>query len=208
MAAAVGASFAIAAMRTTFRTGAARTARSTEAARRSRHPIAKMAHQLLELFDAELIVLIGVEFLEELSRRRGRTHRAKTTSFRTARTTTGAAWTTGAATFGTARPPTFPTPPFWRTARTGAIGSATFGTACSGPSPFARTKSASFAELLAAELAHLFTFFIAKLSVFVFVETLQHPLVHLFTTGTTFAFRRRRLVGRLFGIFICTRNAC
>ena len=204
MAAAVGASFAIATVRTTFRTGAARTARSTEAMRRSRQPIPEVPHQFLELFDAELIVLVGVEFLEELSRRRGRAHRTETGTFRTARATTGAAWTTGTASFGTTVPTTFPTTSFRRTAGTRAIGSATFTTAAS----FTRATSAAVAEVFTSELARLLTLVVAQLAVFVFVETLQHPLVHFFTIRTTFAFSRRRFVSRLFGVFICTRNAC
>jgi hypothetical protein len=200
----VGATFALATVRTTFRTGAAWTARSTEATRRSRHPIPKVAHQFLELFDAELIVLVGVEFLEELSRRRGRTHRTEAGAFGTARATTGAAWTARAASFGTAGTTTFPTTALRRTARTRAIGSATFTTAAS----FTRATSAAVAEVFTSEVTRLLTLVVAEFTVLVFVETLQHPLVHLFAIGTTFAFSRRRFVSRLFGVFICTRNAC
>jgi hypothetical protein len=82
------------------------------------------------------------------------------------------------------------------------------GPARAGPAPAARPTTASFAELLAAEFTYLFTFFIAELAVFVFVETLKHPLVHLFAIRSTYALSRRWFVGRLFSFFIRTHNAC
>jgi hypothetical protein len=151
-----------------------------------------VTHQLLELFEAELIVLVGVEFLKELSRRRGGPHRAETASFRTAR----------AASFRPAGTTTFPTTPFWT--GTGTIGSATFTAAA----PLARATPAAITEVLTTKFARLLALVITQFAIFVLVETLQHPLVHLFTIGTAFALSRRRFVGWLFGIFICTRNAC
>lgn len=91
--------------------------------------------------------------------------------------------TARAASFRTAGTTTFPTTPFRRTA--GAI--ATFTAAAS----VVRATSAAIAEMLTAGIHEPLALVIAKLAVFVFIETLKHPLVHLFTIGTTFVSRRR-----------------
>jgi hypothetical protein len=62
--------------------------------------------------------------------------------------------------------------------------------------------------VLAAKLASFLALFVAQFAILVFVETLQHPLAHLFAIRPAFALGRGRLVGWLLCFIVRLGDAC